>query len=293
MALPELGSYYWASSLKRAGARSLALYCIRNLSQTIRVKQFSAMDPKRINEAPTNEGGLGRLLNQCQQWFAWRRFFGSHDRLSDGFLGRFNSFREAHQFASRHTDHVECSDAHINWQNSNLSPSSDKSVAMSRLEAIARPGMRVARLGGRPVADSFGLNQVLWTELPFQTRGPPSIRTGFSSIVISDVLFAQAEVPYLYNDLYAELLNHDARPVHLLFEGLAFTDVEPFVTLHKVNGDFSPCRIENSQQLIARLSGLGYQLKKRWRSSAVDIALTPSCLIEFGHGLHFQHSGVG
>ncbi len=243
----------------------------------------------------TNGGGSGGVLHQFRRWLAWRRFFRSSDLTTDEFLGQFGSFWEAHRFAGRYTDRVGCSQSDIDRASTKNYQSGYHSIAMNRLEMISRPGMRIARIGGSQGADYSESRKVVWIDLPLQTRVQPSISIGLARIAVCDALLVRSVMPYLHNAIYDELLDHDARPAHLLLEGFSFTKGRPFVTLQRGNGQFTPYRVENPQHLIGRLSDLGYRLKKEWRSGKRDISiqLTVADKIELGHGMHFEHTGIG
>ncbi len=259
------------------------------------------MTPEKATGAAAREDILSDLFLRCRQWLAWRRFFASQDDSESPFFGEFESFWEAHRFARRHTDQVGCNEGHINWQCAQSDQPAALSTLENRLEAVARPGIRVARLGGRLPTESFGrrlasakLKQVSWIELPMQSSAPPSVSVRLGGIAECDVLLVEGALPYWSQDLQAELIDHDARPAHLLLDSLTLTDATPFFTLHKVGARIAPYRVDNAQHLIAQLSDLGYRLKKRWRNKEIQIDVPlANCRAELSHGMHFHYSGTG
>ena len=192
----------------------------------------------------------------------WRKFFASHIEPEAAFLGSFVSFSEAHHFARRHTDRVGYNKAHVDWQ----------------------------------CAQSFhaGSLPISWIELPEQNPSPPSVNVQFGGVVTCDVLLADGALPYWNQALQAELVDHDARPAHLVLDSLSLTEASAFVTLHKVAGRVAPYLVDNDQHFVEQLCGLGYRLNKRWRNNDIDIGipLANRCA-ELALGMHLKYSGAG
>ncbi len=232
---------------------------------------------------------------------AKRRFFASNGWSGTAVLGRFETFWEAHDFARRYTDQIGCSEAHIDWQCAPSKQSAPVTV-MNRLEAVAVPGMRVARLGNRRIPADSGnhltaypeLKSVSWIELPRQSFAPPSISVRLGGIASCDVLLVEGLLSYWSKDLQAELSDHDARPSHLLLDAVTLTEGDSFSTLHKADGLVAPYRAFSASQLVDQLEGLGYRLEKCWRAGETDIEVPFSnCRVELGHGMHFRYVGAG
>ena len=232
----------------------------------------------------------------------WRKFFASHIEPEAAFLGSFVSFSEAHHFARRHTDRVGYNKAHVDWQCAQSFHAGSLPALTSRLEAVARPGMRIALLGGQRLrADvancrlaSANLNKISWIELPEQNPSPPYVNVQFGGVVTCDVLLADGALPYWNQALQAELVDHDARPAHLVLDSLSLTEASAFVTLHKVAGRVAPYLVDNDQHFVEQLCGLGYRLNKRWRNNDIDIGipLANRCA-ELALGMHLKYSGAG
>ncbi len=239
---------------------------------------------------------LHQLARAARQWRERRHFFAATD-VGAPFFGQFQTYWEARRYAQRYCARVAYELVH----GVHLCTMSERdcltSEAVNRLEEIAYPGIRVARLSCQGPCTAWWLAPMeqdgperVWTNLsgPLGRAWPSNEQ--MSGINLYDVLFASGAIPYLANDLYTELLKHDAQPAHLLLEGLPLTTASPFVTLHKVNGSVTPLRVENGQLVVERLTALGYRLVQHWRDSErfAEVAYADGPPVELGHGMHFQ-----
>ena len=228
-------------------------------------------------------------------------------------LGRFDSFREARQFAERRQVVAHYEIDHRSWlQDQGVLKPHDYPI-LFWLDRLLTEGDVLVDLGGSVGVSFYTYSHRLHYPEHFQWRVCELAdavllgrqlaheRNAHQLVFTEDrgalneasILLAAGALQFIESNLPALLRDVPQPPTHVLINRLALTPTGPaYVTLQNTGHSITPCKVDTLQAFVSGIEHAGYTLIDTWRclENSIRVPFHPECSLRHFYGFYFARS---
>ena len=247
-----------------------------------------------------------------------RRFFTASGDFQGLHLGKFASFAQAREFASRREVVTKYVLDHEDWAKRQSTIKAHDYPILYWLGRLLETDSVVVDLGGSIGVSYYAFRDWLdfpeglsWVvcELPepaalgrriAQERQARELTFTTDCQVLdgSSILFTAGALQFIESPLASLLSQLKVPPRHIVINRLALCRGLPgFVTLQHTGHSVTPVRVDNFEDFVASMDAIGYALIDSWKNleNSLRVPGHDECALDWFHGMYFRlknHAGL-